>query len=203
MAQVRNWTRISSYLEPVDRGRPLTGVSVMLEELAQIIGDAAFVERADLAARARLAQLEDMMAACEQEMDGQEGEVAQELDGAIADLRAELAQRRDLQALDAAFREDQRDAICARLERFRQNVQAAIRKGFPADATGAVLDRADMDALLCAMSACDAGQIFRAARMQATGCSDVPEGHPLLSPEGWQAWLAERMAERAGAALRQ
>ena len=169
MAQVHNWTRISNYLTPVGGGLPLQGVSVMVEELAQLIGDAAFVEQADMAACKRIAQLEDMLAACEQDLDGQEGEAARELDSAIADVREELAYHRNLALLDAAFREDQRDAIRARLERFREGVQNAIHREAPFEIAGAILMREDLDALLRIMMTCDADQIFRIARMQAAG----------------------------------
>lgn len=196
MAQLNNWTRISSYLKPVETGRPLTGVSVMLEELAQIIGDAAFVERADLAAHKRVSQLEGMLTACEQELDQQEGAVAQELDGAIADLREELAYHRSLNALDAAFREDQRDAICLRLERFRQGVQEAL---YAPSRAGGLLGREGVEALLRIIETCDAEQVFRVARMQARDGEEGPKAQHLLTRAGWQVW----MAERAGGALRQ
>lgn len=201
------WTLAGNLYSSARPARALFPLESAMDDLGRAARDIAFAETADVIALHRISVLRDMIAACRAEIAVQEDTmVALELAAAIDGLSEELSSFEETLPLERAFRADQRDHAVVRIEAAQSRLRSFIEtEGMGADLFDPALTRDEAVELARAALARSPAQIIAAARLEAearqTGAPiPTPEGSPFhfTQPEGWMAWLAARLAERAG-----
>jgi len=205
-----NWTkagRIYAMARPVGALFPIESA---MDEIGRAACDIAFVEAGQAIAEGRITALRGMIAACEAEIMLQEDEIAAELQSASEGLREELASFLETAPLERAYRDDQRDEAVARIVAAQDRLACFVSvEGHRPELFDPAQEREDILALAQTAIARSPAEIVAAARAEAVARVNgapipMPEGatYHFTQPEGWTAWLATRMAERTGRALR-
>ena len=210
MLQDAAWTLAGSIFTTAHPAGALFPLHSALEDIGRAARDIAFAETADVIALGRIAVLRDMIAACHAELAVQTNrDVALELAAAIDGLGEELTSFEDTLPLERAFRADQRDDAVARIAAAQTRLRGFVEtQGQEAAQFDPALSRAEAVELAQAALARTPAEITAAARLEAearlAGAPiPLPEGSSFhfTQPEGWTAWLATRLAERAGHAM--
>jgi len=203
------WTQAGTVFGTARPARALFPLESAMEELGRAARDIAFAEAADVIAVNRIKVLRDMISACHEEIVLQRDRtVALELAAAIDGLGEELTSFEDTLPLERAFRADQRDHAVARIEAAQTRLRAFVEcTDMQADLFDPALSREEAVELAKAALLRSPADIIAAARLEAEARMagvpiPMPEGSPfhLTQPEGWMAWIAGRLAERAGKA---
>ncbi|SOC16341.1 hypothetical protein [Rhodobacter maris] len=202
--------RSQTEIREAESGEAPFPLQAALEEIGRAARDIAFAETADVIALGRIRLLRDMINACHDEAERAEDlHVTLELVAAIDGLSAELASFEDTLPLERAFRADQRDQALERIAAAQAGLRAFIANASQrADLFEPMLSRAEAVELAVTALARSPEDIATAARAEAEARfaeNPLPlakaSGYTLSQPEGWTAWLAARIAERAGRAF--